>query len=181
MFYQVDQNNLGARNRNKNYSGLTNISGSGVEEKLELMDEARKEVSNYLADNQNPNIHLTAEYLKDVERLPHGDRMDGDSSAIDDLNRNLGFGVGPSQVFKKRLTNNLHPFLQAVHGRTHRALFIEGYRFPEANDDKVYGLRLLNKRRDEQEELSKQIRRNNTFYDDSMTYARDILKSDGVI
>lgn len=181
LFYQVDGANLGGRNRASDRSGLTDISGSGVEEKLGLMAETKRQVSSYLADDQDSNIVLTSEYREDVERLPNGHRMDRGSSAIEDIETNLELGVGPSQAFKKRLTYTLHPFLQAVHGRTHRALFVEGYRFPDADDNKVYGLRLLNKRRDEQDELSRQIRRNNTFYDESMEYARDILRTDGII
>jgi len=49
------------------------------------------------------------------------------------------------------------------------------------DDDKVYGLRLLSKKEGEQDQLSEKMKRNNTFYDESMEYARDILRTDGII
>ncbi len=76
-------------------------------------------------------------------------------SKIETVETNLRLGAEPGQAFDKYLSGNLHPLLQMNLGRDYRAWFIEGRHLPLRDEDGVYALRVLTKKR--AEELSGKI------------------------
>ncbi len=182
LFYDTDQKTLGGRNRAVDGSGLRNLSSSDVGEKMKLMNETKKTISSYREGESENNIVLTDRYREDMDRLHGAERMGRDGKAIPTMDENLGLsGIEPVNVCEKPLNDNMHPLLQVDKYDKYRALFIEGYRVEGAQDDKLYGLRILDKNKGEQDQLSQKIRKNNTYPDSGTEFAENILDEEGII
>jgi ribosomal protein L21 len=60
--------------------------------------------------------------------------------------KNLKLNASPQQTFNKRMSGNMHPFLQMNLGRDYRAWFIEGEYLEQLEEDKIYAIKVMTKK-----------------------------------
>ncbi len=164
-------------------SSPSDLSKSEVSDDIGLMVDTMNQVEKKLYEDKR-NILFSSNYIQDVSRLERGQELAEDSKKIRDADANLNLdGVKPRMAMSKKMSGSLDPLIQFKHERASlRGLFIEGFRFPELENDKVYAITLLDKDNGEQEKLSKRIAdKSNEFFQNAESYAKYILKKDGRI
>lgn len=168
------------RGYNRTRDDVVDLTGSALDERLGLMTSTMDQVKSKIA-NKDSNIVMTSNYRQDVERLENGEQLATDSKKIQDADANLSLSnVTPMMAMEKPMSTGLNPLIQFKEkGVSLRALFIEGYRLESTEDDKVYGIALLDKNNGEQDELSDKIEdKNNGFFDDAKDYAEMVIDQD---
>jgi hypothetical protein len=178
----LDQgDNLNGVNRSDN--NACDLNDSNIGRKMDLMIETMNQIEQKLYED-GKNILFTSNYRNDVERLPRGRALSSESKKIRDADTNLNLNsVTPTMAMTKRMSDALNPLIQFKHKRASlRGLFVDGFRFDGAENDKLYGVTLLDKDNSEQEKLSREIRdSSNNFFQDAESYARHILESDDIV
>jgi len=81
--------------------------------------------------------------------------------------KNLELNGTPQQTFNKRMSGNMHPFLQMNLGRDYRAWFIEGEFIEKLRDEKVYAIKVMTKK--DSKKLTGRI-------PNALAYARSVLE-----
>ncbi|MFB6209175.1 MAG: hypothetical protein ABEJ56_03480 [Candidatus Nanohaloarchaea archaeon] len=81
--------------------------------------------------------------------------------------RNLELNASPQQTFNKRMSGNMHPFLQMNLGRDFRAWFLEGEYLETLEDGKIYALKVMTKK--DSKKLTGRIQ-------NALAYARSVLE-----
>jgi hypothetical protein len=111
------------------------------------------------------NIEITEKAENDLVELP-SKVEETFFSKVKAADKNLELDASPQQTFNKRMSGNIHPFLQMNLGRDFRAWFIEGDYLEQLESGKIYAIKVMTKK--DSKKLTGRIQ-------NALAYARSVL------